>query len=210
MAVGQSSLRASRRPVQGIQRHAPVDPAGRVPRVERVGERREEILGDARCLLDHGQIFGGVAGRQVDGGETADHELRESAGVEAFQKSAGLSDQAQANLVGHDLCVQEPLLGGGHIERLRQEIVHLHHLDPALPHLRHEVEMIALGALHPHHVVEQELIAVARGEARMREARRADEDFPQGADFGVDAVRGGHAPECLTGPPGKIHEVPGG
>ena len=44
----------------------------------------------------------------------------------------------------------------------------------------------------------------------MREARRADEDFPQGADFGVDAVRGGHAPGCLTEPPGKTHEVPGG
>jgi hypothetical protein len=42
------------------------------------------------------------------------------------------------------------------VHRLGQQLVQLDHLDPALRHLRHEVEVIALGALDLQHVVEQQ------------------------------------------------------
>jgi len=48
------------------------------------------------------------------------------------------------------------------VHRLGQQLVQLDHLDPALPHLRHEVEVITLGGLDLQHVVEQQRVAIGR------------------------------------------------
>ena len=47
---GEDRLLVARGPVQRVQRHAAVDPAGRVARVERVRQRRQQVLGGARGL----------------------------------------------------------------------------------------------------------------------------------------------------------------
>ncbi|GGE00174.1 hypothetical protein GCM10011529_02950 [Polymorphobacter glacialis] len=52
--------------------------------------------------------------------------------------------------------------------------------------------MVALGVGDPEHVVEQQAVAVGRGEPRVGEAGGADEDLAQLADFGMDAVGGRH------------------
>ncbi len=72
-------------------------------------------------------------------------------------------------------------------ERLGQQVVQFEHLDAALAHLQHEVVVVLLRLVHPEHVVEQQIGAVARREPLVGEARPADEDRPQLADFTVDA-----------------------
>ena len=106
---------------------------------------------------------------------------------EAVEKGRALVDQAEADLVGHDLVVEDPLLRLGNGHRLGQQVVHLDDVDAAVAHLRDEVEVVALGVLHPQHVVEQQLVAVGRREALVRAARRADQDLAQLPDLGVDA-----------------------
>ena len=113
---------------------------------------------------------------------------RERARVEALEVGAGLLDQPQADLVGDDLPVEQPLPGLGILERLGEQVVHLDDLDAAVAHLGHEVEMVALGVLHPHHVVEQERVAVRRRQPLVRPSGRADQDLAQLADLGMHAV----------------------
>ena len=113
-----------------------------------------------------------------------------SARVQALEIGAGVLDQAEADLVGGDLAVEQPGPGGRVLQRLGEQVVHLDHLDAALAHLGHEVEMVALGVLHPQHVVEQQVVAVGRGQPLVRPARRADQDLAQRADLGMHAVGG--------------------
>ena len=184
---GEDGLLVPRRPVQRVERHAAVDPAGGVARVQRVRQRRQQVLGGAGGLLDDLQrlaadLLGEVVRRQA-----ADQRLGQLAVVQALEVAAQLVDEAQAHLVGHDLVVEDPLLALGHGHRLGQQVVHLHHLDAAVAHLGDEVEVVALGVLDPQHVVEQQLVAVARRQAAVRHARRADHHLAQLADFRMHA-----------------------
>lgn len=65
-------------------------------------------------------------------------------------------------------------------------------LDTALRQLADEVGVVALGILHPHDVVEEQVVGVGRGEPAMCQTRRADQYLAQPADFGMDA-------ECRRG-----------
>ena len=67
----------------------------------------------------------------------------------------------------------------------------LDNLDVALGQLVDEVGVVALGVLDPHHVVEQQLVVVARREPAVGEAGCADQHLAEPADFGVHAVRRG-------------------
>jgi hypothetical protein len=51
-----------------------------------------------------------------------------------------------------------------------------------------EVEVVALGLGHPEHVIEQQFIAVVRGQPLMGQTWGAHHDFAQFAGFGMDAV----------------------
>ena len=184
---GQDRLLVARRPEQRVERDTAVDPAGRVARVERVGQRRQQVLGDAGGFLDELQRLAAVGLRELLGRQAADQGFRELAVVEAVEVAPHLVDQTEAHLVGHDLVVEDPLLGFGYGDRLGQQVVHLDHVDAAVAHLLHEVEVVALGVVDPHDVVEQQVVAVGRREPLMRPARRADHDLAQLAHFGVDA-----------------------
>ena len=111
-------------------------------------------------------LLGEVVRRQA-----ADQRFGELAVVEALEVAAQLVDEAEAHLVRHDLVVEDPLLALGHRHRLGQQVVHLHDLDAAVAHLGDEVEVVALGVLDPQHVVEQQLVAVGRRQARVRDVR---------------------------------------
>ena len=56
----------------------------------------------------------------------------------------------------------------------REQVVQLQHLDAALLHLQHEVVVVLLRLLHPDHVVEQQVVAVAGRQALVREPGPAD------------------------------------
>ena len=47
--------------------------------------------------------------------------------------------------------------------------------------------MVFLGLVHPDHIVEQQVLAVARGQALVRKSRAADHDGAELANFRVDA-----------------------
>jgi hypothetical protein len=57
-------------------------------------------------------------------------------------------DEAEADLVRHDLAVEQPGLGLRDGEHLGQDVVQLEDLDPALAHLAHEVDVVPACVLH--------------------------------------------------------------
>ncbi len=183
----QDRLLVPRRPVERVHGDAAIDPARRVAREDRVRQRRQQILGDARGLADQLQHLAAVGLREIVGGQPADQSFGQFAGGQTFQVAADLVDQAEPDLVRHHLVVEDPFLGFGDRHGLRQQIMHLHDLDPAVAHLLHKVEMVALGDVDPDHVVEQQFVAIARSQARMRAPRRTDHDLAQLTDLGVDA-----------------------
>ena len=67
----------------------------------------------------------------------------------------------------------------------------LDHLDAALAHLGHEVEVVALGVLDPQHIVEEELVAVGRRQAPVCKAGRAHQNLAQPSHLGMHAVGDG-------------------
>ena len=68
-----------------------------------------------------------------------------------------------------------------------KQVLDVEDLDPALAHARHELVVLPLRALHPQHVVEQQLVVVVRGEPLQAELGPVDDDLPQLADLRVDA-----------------------
>ena len=63
----------------------------------------------------------------------------------------------------------------------------LEHLDAALLHLEHEVEVVLAGLLHPDDVVEQQVVGIAGSKPLVGQARPADHDGAKLADFRMDA-----------------------
>ena len=126
--------------------------------------------------------------REVLGRQPADQGFRQLTVGQAFEVAANFVDEAEPDLVRDHLVVQDPFLGFGDRHCLCQQIVHLDDLDPAVAHLLHKVEMVALGGLDPDHVVEQQLVAVARRQPLVGAPRRANHHLAQLADLGVHAV----------------------
>ena len=110
------------------------------------------------------------------------------AGGEAVKVALDLVDQAKAHLIRHHLIVEDPLLRFGDRHRLGEQVVHLDDVDAAIAHFGDEIEVIALGVVHPQHVVEQQRVAVAGREALVRPSRRADHHLAQLADFRVNSI----------------------
>ena len=187
----QQRLVVSRRPEQRVERHPAVDPAGGVAGVERVRQRRHQILCDAGAFARQRPVARLQFLGQVPGGHAADQQLGEPPRLQRVQEAAGVVDKAEADLVGDDLAVQQPGLRRRVLHRLGEHVVQLDHLDVAVAHLVDEVEVVATGVLHPQHIVEQQVVAIGRGEPLMRQAGRAHQHLAQLADLGVNAVVGG-------------------
>ena len=86
-------------------------------------------------------------------------------------------------VVLRDAAVKDELarLGDGH--GFGQQLVQVQHLHAAFLHLQDEVVMVLLGLVHPDDIVEQQILAVARGQALVGKARAADHDGAELANF---------------------------
>ena len=49
-----------------------------------------------------------------------------------------------------------------------------------------ELVVLPLGALHPQHIVEQQVVVVGGGQPLQAELRPVDDDLAQLANFGID------------------------
>src|SRR5699024_9472422 len=64
------------------------------------------------------------------------------------------------------------------------------HLHTAGAHRGDEVGVVALGAGHPHHLVEEQVSSGGRGQPPVRQTRRADDHAAQPAHLGVHTQHG--------------------
>ena len=145
-----------RGPIQRVERDAAVDPARRVPRIQRIGQGRQQIFGHARGFADELQHVAAMSVREVQGRQAANQGFGEFARLQAVRDSRGSLDQTEADLVRDDLIVENPFLRFGDGDRLGEQVVHLDDIDAAIAHLLHEVEMVALGVVDPQDVVKQQ------------------------------------------------------
>ena len=184
---GEDRLLMTCRPEQRVDRDAAVDPARGVAGIKRVGKRRQQVLGDAGGGLHELQHLAAMGLGEFLGRQAAYQRLGEIARLETVEIALDLVDQAQPDLIGHDLVVDDPLPGLRNRHGLGEQIVHLHDIDAAIAHLLHEVEVIALGVVDPQNVVEQQLIAVRWRQSLVRPPRRANHDLVKLAHLGMDA-----------------------
>lgn len=87
--------------------------------------------------------------------------------------------QTQAHHVVGDLAVEHPCPRLGDRHHLGEQVLQFQDLDTVVFHLRDEIEVVAAGLLQPDHVVEEQLVAVLRGEALVGESRCADQNAAQ-------------------------------
>ncbi|MCY1364398.1 hypothetical protein D9M69_511980 [compost metagenome] len=120
---------------------------------------------------------------EVGARHAADQEFGDAAWLQAFDEGAHLTLQAEADAVGGQLAVEDPLQGFLVLHGLFEQVVHLDHIDAALAHLGHEIEVVTLGLADPDHVVEQQFIAVVRSQAQVGQTGGANHDFAQFAGF---------------------------
>ena len=82
-------------------------------------------------------------------------------------------------------------------QRLAEQHVEVEHLDAAGPHLLHELVVLVLGALHPEHVVEEQLVVVGGGEALQAQVRSVDHHLAELSHLRVHA-EGSSSPPCSS------------
>jgi hypothetical protein len=111
------------------------------------------------------------------GRHAADQGFGQIARLETFEITAKLVNETQSHLIGNNLVVEDPFscLRNGY--GLGKQVMHLDDVDAAISHLLHKVEMIALGVLHPQHVIEEQSVAIGGRKALMSTTRRADHDL---------------------------------
>ena len=107
-------------------------------------------------------------------GDAADEELRQPIWRQLGQPGPDLVGESRSDQIVGDLAVQHPVPGLGLRHHVGEQILKLEDLDTAVDHLGDEVEVVAAGLLQPDDVVEQQLVAVVRGEPLMGQTGRAD------------------------------------
>ena len=107
-----------------------------------------------------------------------------------------LAREDRRDLLRAQLALEQPVARVAVLERLGEQLVEQEHLDAALAHeVDERVELLA-GPAHPDHVVEQQLVAVRRRQALVRQVRAVDDDAAQRPDLGGDAELGGGGRGC--------------
>lgn len=87
--------------------------------------------------------------------------------------------------------IENPFLRFRDRQRFGQQVVHFHYFNAAIAQLLHEIEVVALGGFHPHHIIEKQPITIGWRKTRVRTSGRADHHQAQLADFRMHAEFGG-------------------
>ncbi len=124
----------------------------------------------AEEVAEHRQGFTAETVGQIIGRNPADQEFGDLARLQAAQPGADLVDQAEADLVGGELAFENPVQRFLLTDDIGQQVVHLQHVDITLTHLGDEIEVVALGLGNPEHIVEQQFVAVVRGQPLVGQA----------------------------------------
>ncbi|OBX36321.1 hypothetical protein A8U91_00662 [Halomonas elongata] len=181
---------ASCRPEHGVQGNATVNPAGGVASEQGVGQGRQDEAGMPQVLTEHPAYFATMGAGQIIAGDATDQKLGDLSGRQGFEPGAHLPLHAHSHEIGSQLAIQNPGQRLGVLGHLGQHVVHFQHFHAMLPHLGDEIEMIALGLVDPHHIIEQQIVAVAWRQALMCQAGRTDHDLAQLSCFRMDAILG--------------------
>ena len=108
----QQRLVVPGRPVQRVERHAAVEPAGGVARVERVGQRRHEVLAHAGRLAGQRDVAACGSRRAGRRWPARRSGTRRARAASSDSRNARVSStRPEPDLVGDDLAVQQPVLG---------------------------------------------------------------------------------------------------
>ena len=174
----QQGLLATGRPVHRVQRDALEDPRRVVSGEQGVGQRRqhEPLLLGGVAQGEHerpGKVVGHVAP-----GDTADEQLGQPGRGQLVQPGPQLAGDPRPHQVVGDLPVEHPgptLACADHVGQHRQG---LQDLDVAVAHLGDELVVVPLGAVHPDHIVEQQVVTRVRGEPEVGQPRRAHQYPP--------------------------------
>ena len=117
-------------------------------------------------------------------GEAADEVGGERLGLHRRERCPHLVDQRQPHgvLGGRHLDQPVPPLVAGR-ERLGEQGLEQEDLDAALPHPGDELVVLVLCALHPQHVVEEQVVVVGRCQPLQAELRPVDHHLSQPSDL---------------------------
>ena len=88
-----------------------------------------------------------------------------------------------ADRIGSNATIEDEVAGFLDLQCLLEQIVELQYFDVPLPHLQDEVVVILLRLVHPDDVIEEQLTAVPRRQALVREARPTHHHGSQFPDF---------------------------
>ena len=179
------------RPEQRVERQPAVDPAGGVARVERVRQRRHQVLGTPAVSRARAGTRTRYSAGRSRGGQPADQQLGEPPRLQDSRKPRVSSTRPRPTSLG------TILRSSSHAFALR-DLPSSRRAGRAARRPRRRGRASCrrsrrgrAGVLHPQHVVEQQVVAVGRGQALVRQAGRADQHLAQLAHLGVHAVGGG-------------------
>ena len=139
-----------------------------------------------------------------------DQVLRELVGLQAREDRADLVHQRYAHGVLGRHQLDQPttaLVARG--ERFGEQVAEQVDLDAALAHLLDELVVLELGALHPEHVVEEQIVVVRRRQPLEAQLGPMDHHLAQLPDLGVHTERFHQAPfmrgtTCVPAVPSTI------
>ena len=176
---GQQGFLATCRPVHRAQHRAVADPATGVAGEQGVGQRRQQELGRRRAACHQPRRLE----RQLAAHHAADQALRKQSRRQRLEPVAQCDHVLGVDEVGAELAVEDPVARHGLRNDGRQQLVHLEHRNTALDHRIDKRIVVVLGLRDPEHVVEQQVPAVGRRQAHLRQARPAHQHLAQAPDF---------------------------
>ena len=114
----EDRLFVPRRPEQRVEGDTAINLAGRVARVERVRQWRQQVLGDPCGFANELEHLTAVGLREVVSRKAADQGFGKLAVRQTVEIAADLVDEAEPDLVWHHLIVEDPFLGFGNCHSL--------------------------------------------------------------------------------------------
>ena len=146
---------------------------------------------------------GDHAGRQVLEHDAAQQVPRQEGPFKLVEPRPEQLGKGRPDIVVVDAAVEDegPPFGRG-LEHLAEQVLDVIDVDIPVLHPEHEIGVVGARLLHPDHVVEEKVVAVAGRQPRMGERGPRHHHFLELADLGMDAeLHGRNLPQLCESPP---------